>query len=307
MSNLREVRDRIESVENTQQITRAMKMVAAARLRKAQDRLMAARPYAFKLNEIIERLTLNTGYSGPLTEERKDPQRVLYIIIGSDKGLCGAFNNNLFRVVQEHMQQHNKPFLDQGTLVTKCIGKKPHEFFNTRNYAVDGNHVGFFDNLQFDKAANLMTDVTRRFKDGEFDRVYLAFNEFKSVITQNRIIEQLLPIRTDATFTMLPEKEMSAEGDDTAGARFKNYLFEPEPENIISRLLPLQLNIQLWRALLESFGSEQGARMAAMDNATENAKEMMRELRIQYNRARQAAITTELSEIVSGAEALSES
>lgn len=295
MANLRDIRDRIGSVKNTQQITRAMKMVAAARLRKAQERAMAARPYSGKLDEIISRLSAQSDGTNPLLQAREETNNVLFIVIGSDRGLCGGFNNNLFRVIENTIKSDFQQYVDAGTFSMITIGKKPGDFFSKR-YNVIERHDGFFDDMTFDKASKLMNEVRSSFSDGTYDAVHLAFNEFKSVIAQNRIIDQLLPVQNNV--------EVDEDVDQSTAET--EYLYEPDSATILDKLIPLHLNMQLWRALLESYASEQGARMAAMDSATENAKEIIGELQLKYNQLRQAAITTEISEIVSGAEALSQ-
>lgn len=294
MANLRDIRDRINSVKNTQQITKAMKMVAAARLRKAQDRIMATRPYAFKLKEIIARLIRNTDQPLPLLEDRKEVNRVLFIVVGSDRGLCGGFNNNLFRVVEQQMHNEFEEHLKGGTLDLITVGAKAYKYFEHRKYNIVEDHSGFFEDLQFETTAKLMQDVVKKYQNRDYDSVWLCFNEFKSVISQNRIVDQVLPVK---------EQFESKEDEDPTDI---DYIYEPEPYEILEELIPRFLNVHLWRAMLESFGSEQGARMAAMDNATENAKDILNDLNLKYNQARQAAITTELSEIVSGADALEE-
>ena len=295
MANLRDIRDRINSVKNTQQITKAMKMVAAARLRKAQDRIMATRPYAFKLKDIIARLIRNSDATLPLLQERKEVNRVLFVVIGSDRGLCGGFNNNLFRVVEHRIQEEFGDHLKNKTLDLITVGAKAKKYFEHRKYNIVEDHSGFFDDLQFNKTAELMSNVVKQYENGDYDAVWLCFNEFKSVISQNRVVDQVLPVKEQ--FETPAEEEEPAEID---------YIYEPEPYQILEELVPRYLNVHLWRAMLESFGSEQGARMAAMDNATENAKDILSDLNLKYNQARQAAITTELSEIVSGADALEE-
>lgn len=296
MANLRDIRDRITSVKNTQQITRAMKMVAAARLRKAQDRAIASRPYGIKLKEVMTRLVGTAGAENPLLEKRDTIDKVLMIVIGSDRGLCGGFNTNLFRVVDQQLGSDFSQYVKSKNLDIITIGKKAGDHYSKRQNVIS-RYDGFFDHLNFDKAAKLMSQVIQMYEKGTYDMVYLAFNEFKSVIAQNRLVEQLLPVSATVSNT-----EISDSGSNGAS----DYIFEPGAAEILDALVPRHLNMQLWRALLESFASEQGARMAAMDNATENAKEIIRELQLKYNQARQAAITTEISEIVSGAEALSQ-
>jgi F-type H+-transporting ATPase subunit gamma len=291
MANLRDIRDRIASVKNTQQITKAMKMVAAARLKKAQDRVVATRPYAASIANVIGKLAADGTSENPFIRTSDSNERVLLIIVGSDRGLCGGFNSNLFRYVEEQIRSVFSSQYSNGTLELVCIGRKSYDHFRKRGYKVRRSHVGFFDKIQFDSAASVMRTATNEFLNNEFDSVFIAYNEFKSVISQNRMMSQVLPLNVEAL----------ASGD----VQDLDYIFEPSTEAILESIIPLHLNTQIWKAVLESNASEQGARMAAMDNATENANEIMRQLRLKYNQARQAAITTEISEIVSGAEALS--
>lgn len=285
MANLREIRNRISTVKSTQQITKAMKMVAAARLKKAQERVVSLRPYAGKIREVMVRLSSTQASVSKLLAPSDDPKNVLWIVIGSDRGLCGGFNSNLFRFAEE---ERRLKFAERNLhLIT--VGRKAHDYFRRRNYTIIQNHNGFFDKVSYDASARITREATDLFLAGTYDEVYIIYNEFKSVIAQNRMVESFLPVRA---------LETSDVADTT------DYIYEPSAEEILKSLLPLHLNTQLWRAVLESNASEQGARMAAMDNATENASAIIRELQLKYNQARQAAITTELSEIVSGAEAL---
>lgn len=293
MANLRDIRNRISSVNNTQQITKAMKMVAAAKLRKAQTRMISTRPFASKMNEVVGKLVSGDLSGQPLMRHAEEPKSVLLIVVGSDRGLCGAFNNNLFKVVEKEIHDTLASHHRNGTLELITIGKKATAYFKKRSYKVVQEVPGFFDRIDYEETSSLMAGVMKRFEDGEIDRVHIAYNEFKSVIAQNRIVKEVLPIR--------PENLLS---EDSAKVETIDYLYENDPKEILSVLLPLYLVMELWRAVLESNASEQGARMAAMDSATENAKELEQELRLKYNQARQSAITTEISEIVSGAQAL---
>lgn len=292
MANLREIRDRISSVKSTQQITKAMKMVAAARLRKAQDNVIATRPYVAGLQAVLEKLSSSSDSENVFMTSVENPQNILLIAVGSDRGLCGGFNSNLFRFITDTLAARFPGFRESGQLSMITIGRKAGEFFSKRGYNIVSRNDGFFDNLNFDASIEISTHVAEEFEKGKYDAVFLAFNEFKSVIAQNRLFSQLLPISVGS------EEEELTSGDSI------DYIFEPNPGQILNNIIPLHINMQLWRALLESNASEQGARMAAMDNATENAKEIIGHLNLKYNKARQAAITTELSEIVSGAEAL---
>jgi len=291
MPNLRDIRNRISSIQNTQQITKAMKMVAAAKLRKAQDRIIATRPFARKLQDVVGRLS-SSSLSNPLIEQRAQVENVLMIIVGSDRGLCGGFNNNLFKEIEVVISDRFAEKNNKGQLSLITIGKKASSYFPKRDYNVVESFPGFFDQIEYDATSEIMDKVTDHFVSGDYDEVYLAYNEFKSVIAQNRMVDLILPIN--------PETLMSEDASDTV----IDYLYEPNSEEIVAQLLPLHLNMQLWKAILESNAAEQGARMTAMDSATENAKELERDLRLKYNQARQSAITTEISEIVSGAQAL---
>lgn len=295
MANLRDIRNRIESIKNTQQITRAMKMVAAAKLRKAQDRIIQARPYASKMKQAVGRLVKNTSGENVLLRKPDKVNRVLFIVIGSDRGLCGGFNNNLFKVVERKINEEYSEYQENGKMSLICLGRKAVKHFGKRNYQLKAEYPNFFDDIEFHEAMEIMKAVISDFEEGEFDEVKLAYNEFKSVIAQNRIVESVLPIDPH-----------SLVGDEETDSDQAEYIYEPGIDKILDKLLPLHLNLQLWRAILESNAAEQGARMTAMDNATENAKELQEDLQLEYNRARQSAITTEISEIISGAQALEE-
>lgn len=294
MANLRDIRNRIESIKNTQQITRAMKMVAAAKLRKAQDRIIETRPYASKMKEVVGRLVENSSEDDVLLRTPETTDNVLFIVVGSDRGLCGGFNNNLFKLVEKTINEDYSEYQKNDSLSLICIGRQAVKHFGKRDYNIIAEYPGFWDDIVFNKATEIMKSVVNDFKSGTFDKVKVAYNEFKSVIAQNRIVESVLPI--DPSTLVDGEEEISS----------TEYIFEPDVENILKKLLPLHLNLQLWKAILESNAAEQGARMTAMDNATENAQEMKEDLQLEYNRARQSAITTEISEIISGAQALEE-
>ncbi len=272
-------------------------MVAAAKLRKAQDRMIQTRPFASKIEEVAGRLVESSQADNDLMRDPEEVNRVLFIIVGSDRGLCGGFNNNLFKEVTNRLKSDFQQHIDANTLSLVTIGKKATTHFTKRNYDIIKSYPGFFDNIDYEVVSSIMHEATEQFVAGEFDEVYIAFNEFKSVIAQERAIQKVLPIDT---------KDIGKFESEDASKQAIDYLYEPNSQVILDRLLPLHLNMQLWRAVLESNASEQGARMTAMDSATENAKELERELRLKYNQARQSAITTEISEIVSGAQALSE-
>ncbi|MEP1150169.1 MAG: ATP synthase F1 subunit gamma [Balneola sp.] len=296
MANLRDIRNRISSVNSTQQITKAMKMVAAAKLRKAQERMTKTRPYAAKIQNVVGRLADSGSIESPLVEKSEKKENLLFIIIGSDRGLCGGFNNNLFKEVEKTLSKDFSEQLEAETISLITVGKKATAHFKKRKYNVVESFPGFFDSIEYDPTSAIMESATADFVANTYDEVYIAFNEFRTVIAQNRKIDKVLPIDPSSF-------NLQTEGDSKSSI---DYIYEPDSKAILDKLLPLHLNTQLWKAVLESNASEQGARMTAMDSATENAKELERDLKLKYNQARQSAITTEISEIVSGAQALSE-
>lgn len=291
MANLRAIRERITSVTSTQQITRAMKLVAAAKLRKAQDRMIELRPYSNRYKLLLQRLKKAGSAQHPFLVKKDSISRVLLVVVGSDRGLCGGFNNNLFKEIEKYVDKDLAEIKAQGNLSLITIGRKATDFFKRRDYPILVSHPGFFDKLSYDRAVHVIRDATEGFLNDRFDHVFLAFNEFKTVISQNRVIEPLLPV---------PDSQPDESQDN-----FDDFIFEPDVDKILNTVAPQYVVVQFWRAVLESNASEQGARMAAMDSATENAQELVGKLKLSYNQARQAAITTEISEIVSGAEALS--
>jgi F-type H+-transporting ATPase subunit gamma len=287
MATLRDIQRRIRSVQSTQKITRAMKLVAAAKLRRAQERILAARPYAAKMGELLGNLVSAAGSDGaphPLLEQREGPRRQV-VIITADKGLAGAFNSNVIRRALEFVRQSN---VTEVTLVV--VGRKARDFYRRRQWTIKRDLVGFWDQLAYSHASGLADYFMQQYLDGEVDEVYLIYNEFRSVVVQRPVREQLLPI---------PRK---AEGEADAAA--VDYIYEPDPRAILDELLPRHVRTQVFRALMESLAGEYGARMTAMEAATKNAKEMIDVLTIQFNKARQEKITKELLDIVGGAEAL---
>jgi F-type H+-transporting ATPase subunit gamma len=294
MATLREIRRRIAGVKSTQKITKAMKMVAAAKLRRAQESILATRPYANKMKQLMRHLVtqIDPGINPLLTP--REVHRVAIVIVSSDRGLCGAFNANIFKTAVAHMQTNYPEYLKAGVgLKLIVVGKKGFDFFNRRDYEIYAKHVGIFAALDFNHARTIVAELTEGYLKGEFDKVELIYNEFKSVIQQRIIVEQLLPIPPEELHTNSLKSLAQVE-----------YIYEPSAHEIINALIPRHLNFQMWRVLLESNAAEQGARMTAMDNATTNASELIRDLTLSYNKARQAAITKELLEIVGGAEAL---
>lgn len=292
MPSLKEVRNRIQSVVSTQQITKAMKMVAAAKLRRAQDRIIMLRPFEQRLSSILTNLTssLSGDFELPLARPNgvKD---VLVIAITSDRGLCGAFNSNIIKSAQQIILQRYPDAYRSGDVHLMCIGKKGCEFFSRRGFNVIEQYSDLFGRLNYENAAEAADAAITGYLRGEYGEVVLVYNEFKNVATQIVRIEQLLPV-------------VQTESTDTSGPQV-DYLLEPSAEEIVTDLLPRMLKTKVFKALLESNASENGARMTAMDKATDNAGELLKELRLTYNRSRQAAITKEILEIVGGAEALS--
>ena len=295
MATLREIRRRVTSVTSTQKITKAMKMVAAAKLRRAQEALVAARPYARKMNELLRHLVTKVDLTiNPLLQER-EIKRVVLVVVSGDRGMCGAFNGNIIKAAVDHLNTHYSNLLKEPDAVRiVTVGKKATDFFFKRNYNLYAKHVGLFGNLNIGHARTIIQQLTNDYLKGEFDKVEIIYNEFKSVIQQRIVVEQILPIP--------PEQIQKTNGIHTLAQ--VDYIYEPSSNKIINELLPKHLNFLMWHVLLESSTAEEGARMTAMNNATENAKELIHDLTLSYNKARQASITKELLEIVSGAEAL---
>jgi len=307
MASLRDIRSRINSVKNTQQVTRAMKMVAAAKLRRAQERIFKTRPYAFKIGEIISHLKREFDPTAhPLFKDRDDVEGVLLIVITADRGLAGAFNSNIIKLTEQTIRERYAAQHANGTLYLAGVGRKGYDHFAKRGYQMAGDFRGAFKDLDFTIAQKVVDLAVEGFRAGRWDDVQLVYNEFKNTISQNRIVEPFLPIPAEHFLTPVMTQEIEVQAEPKEGVAV-DYIFEPAPEAILEVLVPGYLNHQLWRAMLESNAAEQGARMVAMDNATSNADELLRTLRLQYNRARQSAITKEILEIISGANALEES
>jgi len=294
MPSLKEVKNRINSVKSTQQITKAMKMVAAAKLRRAQERIIQLRPYSQKLSGILDNVssTLSGATVSPYAEER-NAESVLIVAITSDRGLCGSFNTNVNRKVQGLLDNEYKQHMDAGKVKVLCIGTKSRDYLKRYGYPILEDYVELFGHLDFENARKAAEFAMDGFLGGKFDKVEIVYNEFKNVATQIcRHVE------------FLPLKEEPGEGTPNQNL---DYIFEPRREEIVQELIPYSLKIAFYRYLLESNAAEHGARMTAMDQATDNAKELLRELNLTYNRTRQAAITKEILEIVGGAEALGKS
>lgn len=297
MASLKEVRGRIISVNSTQQITKAMKMVAAAKLRRAQDNIIRIRPYVQKLNGILSNIsaTMENSVENPYAEERV-AGKVLIVVITSDRGLAGAFNSNVIKAVTGLINNEYKIQASQGNLELLCIGKKGLDYFSKRGLKVNGDYAGVFHDISFAKVRVAAEFAMNAFLNREFDKVELVYNEFKNVATQVVRKKQFLPIAVQ------PQDAEQGKTEKTTWET--DYIFQPSKEEIVRELIPKSLKIQFYEGVLESNASEHGARMTAMDKATDNAKELLKELRLTYNRTRQAAITKEILEIVGGAEAL---
>ena len=290
MASLKEVRNRITSVNSTMQITKAMKMVAAAKLRRAQDRIIQMRPYAKKLNELIAQVSQGTevGAASPYTQVR-EVKNVLIVMVTSDRGLCGAFNSNVIKAAIAFINENYPALVEKGNVSVFALGKKGSEAFGRRGMKVDNEFTDIFQRLSFDTAKEASEKIMASFAEGIYDEVVLVYNEFKNVATQIIRTEKILPLVNEEN----AEKTASTD-----------YIFEPSEEEIILELIPKAIKLSVFKAVLDSNASEHGARMTAMDKATENGGEMLKALKIEYNRSRQAAITKEILEIVGGAEAL---
>lgn len=287
---LKEVRNRIKSVQSTQQITKAMKMVSAAKLRRAQESITQMRPYAQKLQEMLSNIVSNLdgSMSLKLAEERA-VEKVLFIVITSDRGLCGGYNANIIKLAKNTIAEKYATQYRNGNVAVWNIGKKGFEAMTKAGYKTDATYKDIYLNLNFENVQAAAKAAMKAFENKEFDAVEIVYSEFRNAATQRFVAETFLPI------PKTPKK---------AGAKKSDFIFEPAKEELIAELMPKILNTQLYKAVLDGNASEHGARMTAMDKASENANELLKSLKISYNRARQAAITTELTEIVSGAAAL---
>ncbi len=283
MASLKDIRNRILSVKSIQQVTRAMRMVAAAKMRKAQDRMEQARPYANRLKSEI--LSLLPEVNRNLLEllDIREVKRIAYVVITSDRGLAGSFNTNIIKRAEEEIKNIDKKNVD-----LFCIGRRGYEYFKRRNYIIIEEHTNFWADLDFNHSVKIGNGIISHFTAKNVDKIRVVFNQFKNIMVQEIIAERLLPLTLD----------------ENVEIKVKDRLYEPSKDIIVKSLIPLHLNIQIWRYLLESYASEQAARMVAMESATENAGELIRDLTRKFNNARQAAITKEILEIVGGAEAL---
>jgi F-type H+-transporting ATPase subunit gamma len=287
---LKEVRNRIKSIQSTQQITKAMKMISATKLRKAQEAIQQMRPYSKKLQQVLTNIV--SGSDGDINSSlstARPVEKALLIVITSDRSSCGAYNSNLIKLAKATLLEKYPAQTAKGNVTIWSIGKKGYEHFLKNNYKVNGEFRDIFQNLHFESVEHCAQMAIKAFENREFDAVDIVYSEFKNAASQNFVVEQFLPI---------------PKAKKTSGAAANDFIYEPSKEAIIRELMPKILNTQLYKAVLDANASEHGARMTAMDKATENANEILKSLRISYNRARQASITTELTEIVSGAAAL---
>ncbi|NOT75469.1 MAG: ATP synthase F1 subunit gamma [Cyclobacteriaceae bacterium] len=290
MASLKEVKSRISSVISTQQITKAMKMVAAAKLRKSQDRIMQMRPFAQKMTAILQNLSSGNNDGDSWYSDVRQEEKILIVTISSDRGLCGSFNSTVFKGALRLIQEKYSSQQAKGNVTILPLGKKSLDFFAKRKYPTAAEYVNVFQGLSFDKVSVVGDYLMNSFRKGEYDKIEIVYNQFKNVATQILVAEQWLPV--------VPVKNAAGPRQDI------DYIFQPNQEEIMTGLIPKSLKVQLYKAVLDSNASENGARMTAMDKANENAGELLKDLKLMYNRTRQAAITKEILEIVAGAEAL---
>jgi len=293
MADLKAIKKRIGSVQNTRQITRAMKMVAAAKLRRAQEAILASRPYAYRIYSILLGLFQQEGVSHPLLVERPE-KKIRLIVLAGDRGLCGSFNATIFKEAQRFIKEKQKENVE---VVMDVIGKKANDFFKKR-YPIETHHEGLLANASFPRVAEIANELLEAFKKEELDAIYIVYNEFKSAISQTVTTERLIPVSAD-----VPEG-VAGIWATNEGSQMKDYLFEPDKETLLQEIVPRHFRMQFFRCVLESVASEHGSRMSAMENATKNASEMIGSLTLEYNKARQEKITKELMEIVGGVEAM---
>lgn len=294
MADLKSIKRRIGSVQNTRQITRAMKMVSAAKLRRAQEAILNARPYSYRIYSILLELFQKEGITHPLLTPREQEKKIRVVVLAGDRGLCGSFNANIFKMAQKFIAKKRS----EGVEVTlDLIGKKAQDFFKKRE-TINTYHEGLLGKVTFAQVATIAEEVLKAYQEGEYDAIYLVYNEFKSAIQQKLTVERLIPVSTET-----PEGVIGIRSKSEAD-QLKEYIFEPSKEEILNEIVPRHFKVQFFRCVLESIASEHGARMSAMENATKNASEMIGKLTLSYNKARQEKITTELMEIVGGVEAM---
>ena len=282
MANLKDIRNRIKSVKSIQKVTKAMKMVAVAKMRRAQERMEEARPYSKRLAEVINHLLPDVDRNFMPLLDVREIKRVGYVVVSSDRGLAGSFNTNVLKTAQAEIETIGKKNVD-----VFCIGKKARDHFKRRNYNIIESHIEFWNELKFGNALSIGTGIISHFTQKYVDEIHVVYNEFVNVASQHVVSEKLLPLIFESDKKPIIDR-----------------LYEPNKDDLVKSLIPRHLNIQMWKYLLESYASEQAARMLAMENATGNAEDMIKELTLEFNKARQAAITKEMLEIVSGAEAL---
>ena len=291
-ASLRDIRKRITSVRSTQQITKAMKMVATAKLRRAQESILATRPYATKMFDVLSSLAARTSPDAHPLLYRREPKRVEVVVFTSDRGLCGAFNMNLIQRAEKFLEEGKS---EREELSFSFIGRKGRDYFRKRKVKIRREYVNLFGKVDYPLASRIGQDLVETYVGEQVDAIYLLYSEFRSAIQQRILLEKILPVTP----------RIPKEGEEAAkGPVAVEYIYEPSEGEILDKLLPMYVEVQVYRALLESVASEYGARMTAMENATNNAADMIEKLTLVYNKARQAAITKELIEIVSGAEAL---
>lgn len=283
MATLREIKQRIRRIKSTQQITRAMKMVASAKLRRAQEKMLAARPYADKIKELVHRLSFAVENPQLPLLQNRPVKRLHLVVVTADRGLCGSFNSHIIKRALGEINLHKE--LEVSLVV---VGRKGYDFFRKRNYTIAEKHINIFNDLRLSHADQISKFLIAEYISGKTDAVRIIYNEFKSVAQQRLVMEELLPVQVS----------------ESEEVQHIDYLYEPAQESLLEALLPRYVKVRVWRALVESFAAEQAARMIAMENATENASELIENLTLEFNKARQAAITKEILEIVGGAEAL---
>ena len=312
MPSLKEVKSRITSVISTQQITKAMKMVAAAKLRRSQDRILVMRPFAQKLNYLLKNLSSASGDGLEWYNTVREEKKILIVTITSDRGLCGGFNSSVTKAANRLLQDNYPAQVKAGNVTMLPIGKKGYEFSLKKNVKVIDSFWNVFQNLSFERVSEAGDFIIDAYKKGEYDKVVIVYNEFKNVATQILRTEQMLPVispKPRSADRVSPEALAVAQAGSAKAMQEKkaeeiDYIYQPDRGEIIAGLIPKSLKTQLYKAVLDSNAAENGARMTAMDKATENAGELLKDLKLTYNRTRQAAITKEILEIVAGAEAL---
>jgi F-type H+-transporting ATPase subunit gamma len=329
MATVRDLRKRLKATKNTQKITKAMKMVAASKLKRAQDAIVAARPYALRMNEVLEHVLAHADLRGHPLLTGRTPKRAEVLILSSDRGLAGSFNSNIIRTAERYIAENSSKYEE---IFISTIGKKARDHFKRKGRKILADYEGVTQKPSFDRADDIAHELAARFMAGEVDVVYLVYNEFKSAVSQKAVVIQLLPLTSISDWADKPAVKVGELGPYSADARTVagntgdtavadtqalrqpeileldtegyEHVFEPSREGVLDALLPQHLAVQVWRAILESAAAEHGARMSAMDSASRNAKAMIERLTLTMNRARQAAITKELMEIIGGAEAL---